>query len=294
MRFTSTVVAVIALLVLGLGYALAAPPDALATHGKNCGIVAKGGNDYRVLGKRMRCGRARKGARRYLRGNGALRGFSCTDDADPYEFICGSGSKTYRAERLARARAHPGHMFEEVALQADARAYSPSPIAINVNQGVLWRWQEGVIFPDHSVTSDVGQAESFDSGSRASGTFLHVFREPGTYAYHCTVHAAMAGTVEVRPPPGEAPRLKRLRVSSGPTPVARVRASKRGDLVGRIASRRDGRWRTEKAFSRRAQRGANEVALPTRPLDDGRYRLTLAIYDLYGRRDSAKARFALR
>ena len=74
--------------------------QASATHGKDCGIVSKGRRDYRVLGQRMRCGRARKGAKLYLREGRPLRGFSCNGDAGAYEFICGSGGKTYRAKRL--------------------------------------------------------------------------------------------------------------------------------------------------------------------------------------------------
>lgn len=76
------------------------PEQALAGHGKNCGIVSQGRRDYRVLGQRMRCGRARKGAKLYLREGRPLRGFSCGGETDIYEFICGNGGKTYRAQRL--------------------------------------------------------------------------------------------------------------------------------------------------------------------------------------------------
>jgi hypothetical protein len=84
----------------GLGPIGGGPDEALATHGKNCGIVSKGSRNYRVLGQRLRCGRARKGARLYLREGRPLRGFSCAGPAGVYEFICGSGGKTYRAKRL--------------------------------------------------------------------------------------------------------------------------------------------------------------------------------------------------
>lgn len=91
-------------LAVAAGLGTGAPPGgvepAAASHGKNCGIVTKGARDYRVLGKRMRCQRARKGARLYLRQGRALRGFSCAAPAGQYEFICGRGAKTYRAKRL--------------------------------------------------------------------------------------------------------------------------------------------------------------------------------------------------
>lgn len=98
-------------LTLAAGIALSGGPSegggpllerASAGHGKNCGIVTKGSRNYRVWAQQMRCGRARKGAKRYLRRGKPLRGFTCNDDEGPYEFICfrGGGEKNYRAERL--------------------------------------------------------------------------------------------------------------------------------------------------------------------------------------------------
>ena len=98
-RFTAVLIVALA---VGLGVPVLGGPDpAFAGHGKNCGIVTKGSKDYRVWGQRMKCKRAKKGARLYLREGRGLRGFSCTDDAGrTYVFICGSGGKTYRAQRL--------------------------------------------------------------------------------------------------------------------------------------------------------------------------------------------------
>ncbi len=98
-RFTAVVIVAIA---VGSGVAVLGGPDpAFAGHGKNCGIVTKGARDYRVWGQRMKCKRAKKGTRIYLRERRALRGFSCTDDGGEfYVFICGSGGKSYRAQRL--------------------------------------------------------------------------------------------------------------------------------------------------------------------------------------------------
>ena len=48
----------------------------------------------------------------------------------------------------------------------------------------------------HTVTADDG---SFDTGSTAPGTESEFTApsEPGTYTYHCSIHAAMTGTLTV-------------------------------------------------------------------------------------------------
>jgi plastocyanin len=48
----------------------------------------------------------------------------------------------------------------------------------------------------HTVTSDNG---SFDSSALASGkTFQFTFSKPGTYTYHCSIHASMTATIIVQ------------------------------------------------------------------------------------------------
>jgi plastocyanin len=45
------------------------------------------------------------------------------------------------------------------------------------------------------VTADDG---SFDSGSLATdATFSQTFDAAGTFAYHCTIHPSMTGTITV-------------------------------------------------------------------------------------------------
>ena len=48
----------------------------------------------------------------------------------------------------------------------------------------------------HTVTSDAGQPETFDSGALAQGSkFTHAFGSAETEAMHCTVHPTMHVTV---------------------------------------------------------------------------------------------------
>lgn len=51
----------------------------------------------------------------------------------------------------------------------------------------------------HTVTTDAGQVETFDSGSMAQGAhFAHTFATVGTVMIHCTFHANMHLTVFVQ------------------------------------------------------------------------------------------------
>ncbi|HZQ35027.1 MAG TPA: plastocyanin/azurin family copper-binding protein, partial [Dehalococcoidia bacterium] len=75
------------------------------------------------------------------------------------------------------------------------------PATINVKPGttVTWTNRDTV---SHTVSSDAGQAQSFDSNTIApNGTFSVSFAKAGTYAYHCNIHASMHGTVVVSDQP---------------------------------------------------------------------------------------------
>ena len=79
--------------------------------------------------------------------------------------------------------------------QNTAGHYGPGTITvvIGVNNTVTWTNRD---FSVHTVTSDSG---GFDSGLLNSGdSWTHTFTTPGTYAYHCTIHPFMTGTVVVR------------------------------------------------------------------------------------------------
>src|SRR5688572_27978802 len=98
--------------------------------------------------------------------------------------------------------AHPGH--GSVAVEIAFQAYSPADAEVIVGDSVVWTWTG----PDtnHSVTSDPGQADRFDSDPTgtpahpAGDTFVHTFNEVGTFRYHCRVHPTMTGKVVVTDP----------------------------------------------------------------------------------------------
>jgi plastocyanin len=70
------------------------------------------------------------------------------------------------------------------------------PDSITVSVGTTVRWTNSGQHR-HTITSDDGQ---WDSGELSPGTgYAHTFTAPGTYPYHCTVHAnEMRGVVIVK------------------------------------------------------------------------------------------------
>ncbi|HEX2127806.1 MAG TPA: plastocyanin/azurin family copper-binding protein [Solirubrobacterales bacterium] len=204
------------------------------------------------------------------------------------------------------AAAHPGHGGEAIVIDGDAFLYTPPAVKIGVGETLIWFW-DGALFRNHSVTADPGQAEQFDSdpgglptnASHPDGsTFSHAFTHRGVFTYYCKVHPSMRGSVEVVPVPDAvagAPRLRSLDVEAkGKRVRASFRLSERADVVGRIAGRDGGRWRTVDSFAQRARAGRNVIRVPTGELRRGSYRLTLVAYDSADRRSNeAQARFAL-
>lgn len=79
--------------------------------------------------------------------------------------------------------------------QPDALAwiFDPQTITVGVGSNVTWTNAGSLV---HTVTADDG---SFDSGNLNIGdTWSLTFNQPGTYAYHCTPHPWMKGTVVVK------------------------------------------------------------------------------------------------
>ena len=72
-------------------------------------------------------------------------------------------------------------------------AFDPSTIIVTVGTTVTWVNNDGTT---HTVTADGG---AFDSGSLAGGaTFQFTFDQVGDFAYHCSIHPSMQGTISVK------------------------------------------------------------------------------------------------
>lgn len=73
-------------------------------------------------------------------------------------------------------------------------AFVPAKITVAAGGTVTWTNTDQVA---HTVTADNG---SFGSGQIAPGaTFSRTFTRPGTYAFHCSIHPSMTGTITVTP-----------------------------------------------------------------------------------------------
>lgn len=69
--------------------------------------------------------------------------------------------------------------------------YAPKTVTVDVGERVTWKFDDGRI--PHDVKGD-----DFKSPTQSKGTWTHTFTEAGSYAYHCSLHPYMKGTVEVR------------------------------------------------------------------------------------------------
>ncbi len=71
-------------------------------------------------------------------------------------------------------------------------AYDPDPVTIEEGGKVIWQNEDSA---PHTATAEDG---SFDTGTLDEGKLKsETFKEPGTYAYICSIHPDMHGTVEV-------------------------------------------------------------------------------------------------
>ena len=74
-------------------------------------------------------------------------------------------------------------------------AFTPSTRTVTAGTTIKWTNKDNA---NHTVTSDVGSSETFDSGSLGKGeTFTWQFNTAGTIHYHCTFHTGMKASVVV-------------------------------------------------------------------------------------------------
>jgi plastocyanin len=91
--------------------------------------------------------------------------------------------------------------FASESLAADIKTFQFQPKAIEVHAGatVTWTNQDNI---DHTVTSGTPESPdgAFASASFGKGkSFTATFERPGEYAYFCSKHKSMHGTVKVLP-----------------------------------------------------------------------------------------------
>jgi plastocyanin len=196
--------------------------------------------------------------------------------------------------------AHPGH--GPVTIAVEGYKYSPADITVGVGDSVIWYFS-GVVDRNHSVTSDPGQADSFDSDpgvaspptKRRFSYYARSFPAQGKFTYYCKNHSGMRGTIKVLPVAGTIdnvpPTVSRLKLST--RHVLTFDLSEKADVIARILERRKGKWRTVRDFDMNGRQGANRRKVSYRRLKRGAHRLQLRAYDSGGLR-SARASLSFR
>jgi len=69
--------------------------------------------------------------------------------------------------------------------------FSPKSVTVSKGTTVKWKWAGRAA---HNVTF----RGSAHSRTQTSGSYSHKFSNKGTFAYRCTIHAGMVGTIRVR------------------------------------------------------------------------------------------------
>lgn len=182
-------------------------------------------------------------------------------------------------------------------------AFAPASVTVVEGDQVIWGWTGPGT--NHSVTSEAGQAESFDSdpGKTAiqvnhpvNDGFSHTFAKAGTYRYACKVHSFMKGEVKVLkagtvgdrvPPVISAARItptrpcsRRTRRCAHPGAKLYYTLSEAADMGVEIARRgapaSADPLRTSDTLG---HKGRNRITLPVKNLGAGTYRVTMSALD---------------
>ena len=73
-------------------------------------------------------------------------------------------------------------------------AFSPSTLTLNIGDTVKWTNKQAI---PHIVVSDSG-SELNSPQIESEGTYSHTFNQKGTFAYYCSIHPSMKGTIIVQ------------------------------------------------------------------------------------------------
>jgi plastocyanin len=74
-------------------------------------------------------------------------------------------------------------------------AFNPNTRMVKTGTTVTW---VNLDTPPHQIASDPGSPVAFSSGSLSTGaSYQFTFSQPGTFAYHCSIHPKMTGTIVV-------------------------------------------------------------------------------------------------
>ena len=98
-----------------------------------------------------------------------------------------------RTDQMSPGSPTPGPTTAPIAVKIVNFAFSPQKVVIPVGGSVTWTNNDDVA---HTATAT---DNSFDSGNLANGqSWTHTFTKAGKYAYICSYHPNMTGTIVVQ------------------------------------------------------------------------------------------------
>jgi plastocyanin len=104
----------------------------------------------------------------------------------------GTGTTAYGAPASTAATTTTTAATATNAATIKGFSFQPDVLKVKVGAKVTWTNDDTVA---HTVTADTN---SFASGNlQPAGSFSFTFTRPGTYAYHCSIHPSMHGSVVV-------------------------------------------------------------------------------------------------
>jgi plastocyanin len=110
---------------------------------------------------------------------------------------CGGGSDATSPVNTGNNPGNTGGTVAVATTAVDMKNLAFGPAAIKVASGatVTWTNQDGVT---HNVTFDGGAVAGSGPIDAGAAKALTMPTAAGTYAYHCTLHSFMTGTVQVQ------------------------------------------------------------------------------------------------
>ena len=194
------------------------------------------------------------------------------------------------------------------AADVDISGFSFSPSSVTINQGETVNWHYRGPDTNHSVTSDSGQADSWDSDPGKNPTpadhppgttYARQFNVAGSFTYFCKVHSYMTGTVVVKGPGGGTPPSPPPPADTTPPGLSKVRAKavrRPKPIVVRFTLSEDATVKVslkgpkKTSLTRDFKAGANKVKISSRKLKAGRYKVALRATDAAGNASAASTR----
>jgi plastocyanin len=100
---------------------------------------------------------------------------------------CGGGGSKKETPTTASGGAAPA-----ATVKAEGTTWSPNEVTVKAGDVVEWK-------VDGSIVHDLKGDDDVSHKAGSSFTATHTYAKAGTYAFQCTIHAGMNGTVTVEP-----------------------------------------------------------------------------------------------